>query len=710
VGTGSTTYIGCETAEGSFFNGYISNLRVIKGTAVYTTTFTPSTTPLTAIANTSLLTCQSPRFIDNSINNLTITKNGDTSVQRFSPFNPASVTPTSYSGYFDGTGDYLNYTGGTTTTLSGDYTFECWVYLNNLSASQPMICIGDDYNLGLGFFITTSGKINLYGNAASIYTSTGSTVVVNTWTHIAVVRSGSTITGYINGVAQSTATNSSQYSGTTTYIGRETYNTGYATSFSGYLSNVRLVKGVAVYTGAFTVPTSPLTATQSSSTNIAAITGTSTSLLTCQSTTFIDNSTNNFTITANGNSQPTQQNPFGFTSATTNGYTVSTIGGSGYFDGSDYLTIPSSTAFAFASGVNFTVEGWVYLTSYSPGSITGGALIGTTGGFTSGWYINLGQDINSLRITSNASGTWTDNITVTTGNGVPLNVWTHIAFVRNGGSLVLYKNGVSVASMSGASAYNFTSPNNSAYIGHDSDGTYARYVTGSISDVRVVKGTVLYTSNFVPPSAPLTAIQNTVLLTNMTSAGISDAAMMNNMETVGDAKLSTAISKFGGSSMYFDGTGDHIQAFNVQPLGSGDLTFEMWIYPLDTASRHVFSFGAGWSPANGISMIQYNGNFALSCGTGWAPANAGQAIEINGWHHIALVRNNTAVKFYYDGVLKGSGTDSSNLTATAIDIGYVFSAGAWGSFYGYIDDLRITKGYARYTSNFTPPTSALQIF
>jgi hypothetical protein len=121
------------------------------------------------------------------------------------------------------------------------------------------------------------------------------------------------------------------------------------------------------------------------------------------------------------------------------------------------------------------------------------------------------------------------------------------------------------------------------------------------------------------------------------------------------------------------------------------------------------SFGASWSPANGISMIQYSGNFALSCGTGWAPANAGQAIEINGWHHIALVRNGTAVKFYYDGVMKGSGTDSTNLTATGIDIGYVFSGGAWGSFYGYIDDLRITRGLARYTANFTPPTEQFQV-
>jgi hypothetical protein len=68
--------------------GYISNLRVVAGTALYTSAFTPSTTPLTAVSGTSLLTCQSNRFIDNSSNAFTITRNGDVSVQRFSPFAP----------------------------------------------------------------------------------------------------------------------------------------------------------------------------------------------------------------------------------------------------------------------------------------------------------------------------------------------------------------------------------------------------------------------------------------------------------------------------------------------------------------------------------------------------------------------------------------------------------------------------------------------
>ncbi len=108
VGALETTYIGRDPGASGGYNGYISNLRIVNGTAVYTSTFTPSTTPLTAITNTSLLTCQSPRFIDTSINAYAVTITGSPTVQRFSPFNPSSVTPTSYSGYFDGTGDYVS--------------------------------------------------------------------------------------------------------------------------------------------------------------------------------------------------------------------------------------------------------------------------------------------------------------------------------------------------------------------------------------------------------------------------------------------------------------------------------------------------------------------------------------------------------------------------------------------------------------------------
>ena len=210
------------------------------------------------------------------------------------PFKTASQ----WSGYFDGTGDYLSFNGSTGTTLSGDFTVESWVYLPSVTTTAPIMCIGDSFSSpGILFYVNSSSKIAIA--RANTVAFTGSTsLVANTWNHVAFVRSGSTITGYLNGVSQGTFTNSSTFSGTTTVIGREVYNSGVGGQLTGYISNLRIVNGTAVYTGTFTPPTSQLTAI------------TNTSLLTCQSSTFVDNSTNAFTITAFGDARPQQFSPF----------------------------------------------------------------------------------------------------------------------------------------------------------------------------------------------------------------------------------------------------------------------------------------------------------------------------------------------------------------------------------------------------------------
>jgi hypothetical protein len=145
----SSVDIGYDQQNGNKFIGYLSNLRIVKGTAVYTGNFTPSTTPLTAISGTSLLTCQSNRFVDNSSNNftLTITKSGTTddtlSVQRFNPFGTSTAYSTSViggSGYFDGSGDYLQCAYNSAFALSSsDFTIEAWVNTTDTTSDYPSI-------------------------------------------------------------------------------------------------------------------------------------------------------------------------------------------------------------------------------------------------------------------------------------------------------------------------------------------------------------------------------------------------------------------------------------------------------------------------------------------------------------------------------------------------------------------------------------------
>jgi hypothetical protein len=665
---------------GSVFQGYISNFRVVNGTAIYTGNFTPPTTPLTSVTNTQLLTCQSNRLIDNSIRNSTVTKTGDTSVQRFSPFNPSSVTPTSYSGYFDGNGDYLNTPSNAAFGFgTGDFTIEGWYYFTGtISTYQRPWWFGDDNdNLEI-----SSSVLRVGGASQGTLITGGTTILANTWYHIALTRASGSYKLWLNGTQQGSTASNSYNSSARTFTLMAT--SGGANPSTGYVSNLRIVKGTAVYTSNFTPSTTPLTA----------ISGTS--LLTCQSPTFIDNSTNNFTITAAGNSQPTQQNPFGYTSTATNGYTVSTIGGSAYLDGTgDYLSLPNNTAFNLGTN-NFTIEFWFYALDV-----------------TINWYI-LGKGdaataAGSSFAIANFGTTWSfyfngsSTLTLTQPT-IAAKTWTHIALVRTGSTITVYKNGTATTTGNiGAGSINSTS--SPVYVGG-----YANLTpfSGYMSDFRFVNGTALYTSNFVPPSIPLTAVQNTSALNNMTSAGIYDASMMNNMETVGDAKLSTAVTKFGGSSMSFDGTGDWLTVPNSVNLqfGTGDFTVEFWAYVTGGSSYRGFvskgSASTGWS----IIINEFN-YWAFSS----TATNYGGSVIVtnNSWTHIAFTRSGTTTKLFVNGTQAYSTTLSTDYNQTNQ---MVIGAGRDTTIpmTGYIDDLRITKGYARYTSTFTPPTTPFQLY
>jgi hypothetical protein len=429
-----------------------------------------------------------------------------------------------------------------------------------------------------------------------------------------------------------------------------------------------------------TVPTTPLTAIAN------------TSLLTLQSPTFIDNSTNNFTISAFGNSQPTQQNPFGFTSATTEGYTVSTIGGSGYFDGTgDYLDAGAKPAYAFGTG-SWTVEAWVYVTTLQE------ILLFDTrsGASTAGIGCNIWSD-GKLYYSGSSNN-------LLTSTAITANTWNHVAWVYNGTTLTGYINGVS----GGTATPSFNITQNNGIIGRVGFAA-SGYMLGYISDLRVIKGTALYKSNFVPPAQTLTAVQNTVLLTNMTSAGIYDAAMMNNMETVGDAKLSTSISKFGGTSMSFNGSTDWLSVPNITNLrfGTGDFTVELWAYWNSPVAEGGFVGGTN----QGSMDFSYTGS-TLRIGRidlSWDSIFSSWTPTANVWYHIAFTRNNGIARAFVDGVQIGSNSGNTNTYTPVGPLLVGKSSGNDRRLNGYIDDLRITKGYARYTANFSPPAGSFKI-
>jgi hypothetical protein len=197
----------------------------------------------------------------------------------------------------------------------------------------------------------------------------------------------------------------------------------------------------------------------------------------------------------------------------------------------------------------------------------------------------------------------------------------------------------------------------------------------------------------------------------MTNAGIIDNAMMNDLETVGNAQISTTQSKFGGSSMYFDGTGDYLKAPGSQlyAYGTGDYTIEMWVrfgsVSTSVLVGNISGSGYGdwaffYNSTSTVLRFIMNNNAVLLSSSSWTPS-------ANTWYHVAICRASGTYRFFVDGTVTGSGSDTTNIAWTTANSILVGSANDGTlQLNGYIDDLRITKGYARYTANFTVPSSA----
>ena len=687
-----------------FPSGLISNARVVKGTAVYTSTFTPPTAPLTAISGTSLLTCQSSTFVDNSTNAFTITVNGNSYTGTLNnPFGSIvnyTTPPLQYwSNYFDGTGDYLT-VPELNIPASTSFTIEFWFYWSSAPSVFSMFISEDGGNSSkyIGYNVAGATLDMQMGGSASTVAYCSFTPTLNTWYHLAFVRNTNTAAIYVNGVSQSMsqATQSGAFLdvGTINYIGRWGGTTPYA--LNGYMSNFRAVVGAAVYNSNFTVPTTPLTAIQN------------TQLLTCQSNRFVDNSISARAITRYGDTSVQAFSPFNPDAA----YSTTSVGGSGYFDGTgDSLTIPGSSAFDFGTG-NFTAEAWVYPMGASSDMSMIDFWIGGGGSYVVGqWQLTL-YTSDTLSFVW-ASGSNTAVRITSPSSTLPKNTWTHIAVTRTGNLFQIFTNGVLGASTTLTQAMGTTS---SGRIGIQTVNNAAPF-TGYISGARILKGTSLYTTGFVPPAAPFTAVTNTQLLLNYTNAGIPDATAKQVLETVGNAQISTAQSKFGGSSMSFDGTGDYLKSRLNDPivfLGSGNWTIEGWVYLNTTSGTQTFITGQSdyATPANASYGLYVAGSSAGDFFYGSSFVSLGApGLSATTWTHCAWVRNGSNINFYRNGTnitgVSIGANSINNGTTNPLCIGGANNSA--NPLNGYIDDLRITKGYARYTTNFTPPTQAFPL-
>ncbi len=640
---------------------------------------------------------QNSTFLDSSANAFAMTRSGNATQGTFSPYG------SSWSNYFDGSGDSLTLSGGGVSG-TGAFTVEFWM-CPGLNSTQQLI-YGDATNGALYIYFFSDNLLYVSNfNVANQFTS----IAVNrgAWTHVVIVRnSGGTYSVFLNGSRVAT-----QSGNTTNYAAMSAVRVGGEAAgrfYLGHLSNLRVSTNAALYDPTqttITVPTTPLTAI------------TNTSLLTCQSNRFIDNSSNNFTVTRNGDVSVQRFSPF----VPTAPYSAAAVGGSAYFDGSgDWVTTPNVSAFDLSSSsVDFTIEAWVYNT----GAGTYRGIFGARANAQlQGWCLYIHQN-NTLYmgsvIVGNAYADRQLNTTV-----IPSNTWTHVALVKTSSGYRGYVNGVagSLVALTGGLQYQPSQPVIVGALGSQGEWPFL----GHIADARIVKGSAVYTSNFTPATAPLSAIANTSLLLNFTNAGIVDSALRNDIDTAGGAQISTAQSRFGNGSMQFNGSNSLLavpygDTVNFQ---TANFTVEMWVNPSTTNHQSACLFTQEHVSANNtpisICLFLNGGDFeAVGNGIGYGVyggfTNGGEwvfvkhavaTLPINTWTHLALVRSGNVFTVYVNGVAVDSTTSetSCSLGTTQYFIGRRWDAyGSYPFFNGFIDDFRLTRGAARYTGTFAVP-------
>ena len=608
---------------------------------------------------------QNNTFLDGSTNNFTITRNGNTTQGTFSPF-----SQTGWSGAFNTSTTYLTVTDTSNLRFgSSNFTIEAFVYRAASGATQTIASKGASTPTGWVFQISSADKLVFTDTSTSI---TGATsLTANTWHYVAVVRAGTgsnQTTLYVNAVSDATGTSATTFSQTDNMkIGADRSNTNFA---NGYISNLRL-----------------------SNTN-RTISSTPTSTLAADSNTIFlglynnrfqyTDSTAAFTnMSVTGTPSVQAFSPFNPTSS----WSAATNGGSGYFDGTgDYLSVADNSNLRLGTNA-FTIQGWVYRNA--SGAVHS---IIAKGGASTGFVLQV-TSTNILRFTHG-----TTNVDTTTT--IPASAWTHIAAVRTNTStngFQLYINGVSSATATVSTDFNQT---DTLYAG--ADRSAANVMNGFISGLKYTNGTA---ESIAVPTEPPTATTNVALLLNFTNAGIYDATSKNDLETVGNAQISTTQSKWGGSSMSFDGTGDWLLIPDqpIQRIGTGNFTVEGWVYRNSSGTYGLIGKGTGttgWLVSLNSSnqvVFTYGSSTITSTGT----------VSATTWTHIAVVREGTSTnqtKIYINGTNDGTGTVSTDFNQTnSMYVGADRTGGIAAN--AYMQDVRVTN-YARYTTNFTAPTAA----
>jgi hypothetical protein len=354
----------------------------------------------------------------------------------------------------------------------------------------------------------------------------------------------------------------------------------------------------------------------------------------------------------------------------------------------DYIVTPSSADWNFGTAGNgdFTIDFWLYFNSL------GMSFLFSTYP-SAGWYIYYQSNLIYL-VSSSVS--WTPSI----------DTWYHMAIIRNGSTITLYVNGTSQGTFTDIDMNNdggalqiggyITDPNLS--------------LDGYMDGVRITKGEALWTSNFTAPTSAPTADANTKLLLNFEGG---DQYGGHDVSPKGSsAKVTRRVFS---QCAFFDGTGDYLSISDSADwaFGNGDFTQDFWINfssiagnigIIGQAKGGVAEQGFYCYYSSGIMYWRWRNTIGTRIGynISWTPT-------VDTWYHLAFVRNGSNFYWFINGVSQSLNVEDAIGTTTLNDCDNDLTIGRDANIFylnGYMDEIRITKGEARWTSDFTLPTAA----
>ena len=569
-----------------------------------------------------------------------------------SSVNPSNAVDKPHSNFYNGShhwsaaSDTLQYAeqGDELVFGQGDFTIECWVYDDNgHNGGGSGRCYIFDNRIGgsvVGDPPTMIGhcdshnEFTFYDGDSEITHSVSSTV--GKWWHYAVTREGTTTRMFIDGILRGSSTSSTNFTNNGIGVGRAT-DGGYG--WAGYIQDFRVYKGIAKYTSDFVIP------------------ATSPDIL--------------------------PDTPSGVSGGSK---LAKITDGSVAFDGTnDSVSIADHADFTFGSG-DFTLEAYAYL-DYATGYRSLAQKYGGSPSSSSWfWSFNDGQQVFYYY-----SGGNEPNMTSPIKQ---YNRWVHCAVAREGNTIRMFDDGKLTGTLDVSS---YTSMNDSTVpvdIGADYADNYD--FNGFISNVRIVKGTALYTKNFTPPTAPLTNVTNTKLLCCQSPTSATEAAVSPSTPSVVNDATATNFNPFntdintvrGQESGYCTwnpliigprNSGTQSSAtfsegnLKLVLTGSGDdvagtITVDSgkWYYEirLDTAANH----GAGWT-----LFDDFNNSTTYSGSTGGI-------VNGDGHYGTAESSSNSII------VQRGTTSAATNQFNDGSTIGYAFDIDA-GTMKIYVDGI-----------------------